>query len=374
MSGSRVLVAGSGVAGAGVAYALACGGAAVTVVDSGMDGQATAAGAGIVQPWSSATTGALHDLSAAAAEFYPALLAELSELGVRDVGYRRRGSLIVDAQEPHLAAVAERLAVRAARSPTVGPVSRLGPGEARRMFPPLADELAALYVPGGARVDGRRVRNGLLAAAAQRGAQVKPATVRLVQGPGGSTRATVDGDPHPADAVVVAAGAWTNRLLSPLGVQLPLAPQRGQISHLHLPATPTDEWPSVHTTLGHYLVAFEDGRVVAGATRETGSGWDARVTAAGQHLILADALRIAPGLAEATLLETRVGLRPLAADGLPLVGRLLHQPHVFVATGFGPVGLTLGPYVGQLLAEAILEVSDGGELAPFSPSRVTPEA
>ncbi len=50
--------------------------------------------------------------------------------------------------------------------------------------------------------------------------------------------------------------------------------------------------------------------MVAGATRETGSGFDVRVTPGGLAEILANALSVAPGLAAGTLLETRVGLRP----------------------------------------------------------------
>ncbi len=50
--------------------------------------------------------------------------------------------------------------------------------------------------------------------------------------------------------------------------------------------------------------------MVAGAPRETGSGFDVRVTPGGLAEILANALSVAPGLAAGTLLETRVGLRP----------------------------------------------------------------
>ena len=37
---------------------------------------------------------------------------------------------------------------------------------------------------------------------------------------------------------------------------------------------------------GHYLLAFDDSRVVAGATRETGAGFDVRVTPGGLHEVL----------------------------------------------------------------------------------------
>jgi glycine/D-amino acid oxidase-like deaminating enzyme len=104
----------------------------------------------------------------------------------------------------------------------------------------------------------------------------------------------------------------------------------------------------------HYLVAFDRGRIVAGATRETGSGFDVRVTAAGQRDVLAQALALAPGLAAATVLETRVGLRPLAPSGVPSVGPVAGLDDVFVATGYGAAGLTMAPALGDALAELIV--------------------
>ena len=102
-----------------------------------------------------------------------------------------------------------------------------------------------------------------------------------------------------ADAVVVAAGAWAPALLAPVGVPLAVEPQRGQITHLHLDGVDTAAWPVVLPPGSHYLIAFEGGRVVAGATRERGAGFDHRVTAAGQAEVLNQALAVAPGLAGA---------------------------------------------------------------------------
>jgi D-amino-acid dehydrogenase len=110
----------------------------------------------------------------------------------------------------------------------------------------------------------------------------------------------------------------------------------------------------VHPLSHHYLVAFDQGRVAVGATREDGTGFDPRVTAAGQLQVLNDALSVAPGLADATLIETRVGLRPLADDAMPLVGAVPGHPGLFVATGYGAAGLTMGPLLGDALARTML--------------------
>ena len=105
----------------------------------------------------------------------------------------------------------------------------------------------------------------------------------------------------------------------------------------------------------------------AGATREAGLGFDYRVTAAGQREVLDHALTVAPGLADATLAETRVGFRPGTPDGLPLLGLL--RPGLAVATGFGAGGLTNGPFAGKLIAALVLDGDPGFDLTPFAPDR-----
>jgi len=97
-------------------------------------------------------------------------------------------------------------------------------------------------------------------------------------------------------------------------------------------------------------------------------GFDHRVTAAGVRDLLREALKSAPGLAEATLSEVRVGLRPVSGDDRPIVGRLEAFENVFVDTGHGTDGLLLGPYSGHLLAAEIAG-SPQEALATFAPAR-----
>jgi D-amino-acid dehydrogenase len=348
-SGPAVVVIGDGVAGAATAFALARRGAAVTIVDAGLAGRATDAGAGIVQPWSTSASGDFYELYAAGADFFPELIARLAQAGVHDIGYRRSGALVINRDAAVIDEVEARVRLRVAASRTAGEVRRVDAAEARELFPPLADGLPGLHIAGGARVDGRALRTGLLDAAAALGATHLDATAAL----DADRVVTVDGETVAADAVVVAAGAWTDQVLLPLGVRVPVEPQRGQLVHLRVDAD-TREWPSVHPVAPHYLVSFDAGRIVVGATRETGSGFDARVTAAGTRQVLDDALSVAPGLADATVIETRVGLRPLPDGDLPTAGPVDDRPGLFVNTGFGAGGLTMGPLIGDLLAERIM--------------------
>ena len=102
-------------------------------------------------------------------------------------------------------------------------------------------------------------------------------------------------------------------LLRPTGLAVPVEPQRGQIMHISLGEVDTSRWPVLLPGAGgHYMLAFDGGRIVAGATRETGSGFDYRITPGGLAEILEQALAVAPGLAGGTYTETRVGFRPWA--------------------------------------------------------------
>jgi D-amino-acid dehydrogenase len=318
-----------------------------------------------VQPWSSAAEGPFYDLYAAGAAFYPTQIAALADEGEVDVGYAVTGSLVVDGDAAMLDDVERRVRDRTRELPVAGTVERLDPLSARRLFPPLAPELAALHVSGGARVDGRKLRAALLRAAFRRGAELRRAAATVVARSDGSPQVRADGRLLEADAVIVAAGAWSHPLLAPLGHEVPVEPQRGQIIHLQLEGVQTSGWPSVLPSTGHYLVAFEGGRVVAGATRETGSGFDARVTAAGQRELLSRALTVAPGLGDATVLETRVGLRPLAV--LPRIGPVPGFPGLCLNAGFGAGGLTMAPVVGAALAQLVLTGRSDVDLTPFAP-------
>jgi len=125
---------------------------------------------------------------------------------------------------------------------------------------------------------------------------------------------------------------------------------------------------------GHYLLAFDDSRVVAGATRESGAGFDYRVTPGGLSEVLGQALDAAPGLAGAAYLETRVGFRPAGPDDRPLLGPVAGLGGLVVATGLGHSGLTLGPYAGDRAARIALGEPPGLDLAPLDPLRSAPQS
>jgi D-amino-acid dehydrogenase len=372
----RVIVVGAGIVGTSAAYHLAARGTDVVLVDRADEGQATAAGAGIVAPWPLPGTPApIAALGLAAAEHYPQLLDALVAAGVEDHGYARVGGILVAPDGPVLEELHQGM-LRLCAQPGMaglGEIERLPLGEPAARFPVLRADLAGLATSGIGRVNGRMLRDALLCAATARGAQRRSGSATLTLAAGRVTGVAVDGHGEAvgADAVVVAAGAWSAELCRPFGVTLQVHPQRGQLLHVDLPGRGRDtaRWPVIQTTGDDYLLAFPGGRVVAGATRESDAGFDPRVTVGGVHQITANALAMAPGLADGTVADVRVGFRPLSHDGLPLLGGVEGVSGVVVATGLGPVGLTLGPYVGAVAADVALGNDVPLDLAPYRPDR-----
>jgi D-amino-acid dehydrogenase len=252
-----------------------------------------------------------------------------------------------------------------------GESERLAPGEPAARFPALKAGLAGEWTPGTGRVDGRVLRDALVRVATGRGAARRPGSAALALDGSRVTGVVVDGETLGADIVVVAAGAWSAHLCEPLGVSVPVFPQRGQIVHLDVAGPDGETWPIVTTLDEHYLLAFPGGRVVAGATRESDAGFDYRVTAGGLRKVLGDAIGIAPGLASATVADVRVGLRPFSPDGMPSIGGIDGLSGLVVATGLGPTGLTLGPYVGSAAADLALGRTVPLDLEPYRPDRPT---
>jgi D-amino-acid dehydrogenase len=364
---TRIVVIGGGIVAASVAYHLARRDVSVITVEGGQPGPATSAGAGIICPWTLvADDDAGYRLCAEGARYYPELIEMLAADGQTATGYARSGALCVATGEHALRAVAERLRSRRATAPEIGEVTVLAQGEPTRMFPPLDPALAGVAVAGAARLDGRAIRDSLLAAAAGHGARRIQADATLDESAGRVRGVRAGAEQIHADAVVVAAGAWTPQVCMQAGARLAIVPQRGQIVHALLPGAVTDAWPVVLASRDPYLVAFTGSRVVFGATREE-AGFDYRATVGGVAGLLTAAMELAPGLRDATLLETRIGFRPLSRDGLPFAGRL--GDGLFVAAGHGPQGLTAGPWTGLAVAAMVLGEQPATDLTPFDPAR-----
>lgn len=364
----KVIVIGSGIVGASAAYHLSKKGIEVVVVDRGHEGQATTAGAGIVCPWLEEEHG-LYALYKAGACYYPELVSMLEEDGESDLGYSKVGALAVSDNQEELNKIEQEVRKRKMDSPEVGELRRLSADEAQALFPPLKSDLEAVYIGGAARVDGILLRDAMKRGAEKHGAQFLSGEASLDVKEGKVVGVHMDNQLIEADTVIVAAGAWMSKLLAPLGLDISVEPQRGQIVHLRLPGQDTSEWPVIIPESSHYLVSFDGSKVVAGATRETGSGFDYRLTAGGVKEVLDEALSIAPGLSDGTVDEIRIGFRPFGSDRLPLLGPVPSVKGLVIANGLGSSGLTMGPYAGMIAAKLALGEEVDMDLSAYDPMR-----
>ncbi|MFC7364101.1 MULTISPECIES: NAD(P)/FAD-dependent oxidoreductase [Bhargavaea] len=367
----KVAIIGAGIVGASAAYHLSRrADTEVILIDKDQQGKATLAGAGIICPWVSHVENPdWYRLAKEGAKFYPELVRHLEEDGESGTSYKRVGALCVSDRQEELDRIEEAVRAKKGEAPELGEVLRLDAKETRRRFPPLNEELESVFVSGAARIDGRLLREAMVRAAGKNGARIVEGEASLVSDGDRLTGVAAAGEVIDANQVIITAGAWVPDLLEPLGVRVNVQPQRGQILHIDMQDEDTSDWPVILPQSTHYMLAFDDSRVVAGATRETGSGFDYRQTVGGVHEVAGEALRIAPGLSEGTLKEVRIGFRPMGEDSLPLLGKLDEPRQVIVATGLGPSGLTMGPYVGYLAACLAMGEETGMDLSVYHPLR-----
>lgn len=348
----RFIVIGAGILGASTAYHLAKKGKNVTIIDRGEPGQATEAAAGIICPWlTQRRNKAWYFLAKNGAAFYPTLIEQLEEDGEKETGYQRVGAISLHQDQEKLVKMEERATVRREDAPEIGAIRQLDQQETNELFPPLSAEYASVHVTGGARVNGRLLRDALLNAAQKHGASMVNGDAELEYTRGKVTGVRAGDTKYEADSIILTAGAWAPELLEPLGLELHISPQKAQIIHLMLEDTETESWPVVMPPNNQYILAFGGGRIVIGATHEDKQGFDRRPTLGGMHEIIDKGLSAAPGLADATYLETKVGFRPVAPNFLPIIGAVPGYENLFLANGLGASGLTVGPYLGAQLAK-----------------------
>lgn len=349
------IIIGGGILGASTAFYLSKQGAEVILIDRHDEGQATDAAAGIICPWvSQRRNKKWYHLAKNGARIYPELIADLENLGEKDTGYKQVGALSLHTDEKKVDGMEERAHKRREDAPEIGDIIRLDAEETHQRFPILQKDYQAVFISGAARVDGRKLVKALRNAAKANGAFLLSGDAKLCVTGNTVTGVEYNNEIINAKKVILANGAWMKETVEPLGIQLDVSFQRAQIMHLEIPGLNTAHWPVVMPPGTKYLLTQDDNRFVIGSTHEDKVNFDYRVTAGAVHEILDQGLAIAPDLAEATVLETRVGFRPYTPGFLPVIGELPAYSNILLANGLGSSGLTVGPYLGQQLAKLAL--------------------
>jgi glycine oxidase len=342
----ETIVVGAGVIGCAIARELAVRGARVTVVDPRPPGGgATQASAGMLAPYVEAHGGGpMLDLCVRSLDLYDDWIAGLRAEGCA-IEYRRMPTLEIALSEDRAAALRR------------GHGAWLSPEDVARAVPVLAPTMGGLRNDRHGYVDARDLVQALARSAAGHGAAFVEGRVARVDRRG-DTRAVDLGpasDALSADAVVLAAGAWSNHIQ---GVRTPpIRPVRGQIV-LHSgnveDGTTIPPLPAILWGPGCYIVPKQRPPfLMIGATVED-AGFDERPTPEGIKQLREAARALLP-LQRDAIFDVAVGLRPATPDALPVLGDDPVEPGIFHASGHYRNGVLLAPVTAKLIADLVLD-------------------
>lgn len=168
-----------------------------------------------------------------------------------------------------------------------------------------------------------------------------------------------------ADAFVLAAGAWSNRLLADLDLHVPMESERGY--HVEF-VNPNIELKS-NWMLRQRKFAMNsmEGRLRCGGIVEFG-GLDAPPGREPFELLKRNALQVLPEL-EYDEIREWMGHRPSTSDSLPLVGNFAAVTNLWACFGHQHLGLTAGPKTGRWLAQMVTGETPNTDITPYSPNR-----
>ncbi len=367
---SGCLIIGAGVIGLMSARELAGAGARVTVIERGETGRESSwAGGGILSPlhpWRAPQ--AITQLVQWGQRYYPALAKELlDETGI-DIEWTQSGLLHLDAGEYDQARRwAEQSQVK---------LELLTGAALKEYEPSLAAGIpSGLWLPGIAQVRNPRLLRALKQSLVQHGVRIEEGCEMTglcvvrddAQGRAsgaGKSEATGSRTPGatkvtgvetargviPADKVIVAAGAWSGKLLGGLGVQLDIAPVRGQM--ILFRARP-GLLKHIVVRAEHYLIPRRDGRVLVGSTVEQ-VGFDRATTTGALAQLKQAALEMVPELGNYEVERHWAGLRPGSAHGIPTVAAHPEIRGLYVNSGHFRNGIALAPASARLVADLAL--------------------
>ena len=364
-----VSIIGGGVIGLSIARQMHKQGAKrITIVDKSICGEESSwAAAGMLGPQAEADEGGLFfDLTLASRDLYPNFAAELeAETGI-DIELDRSGTLYLSFSDED----ARVLRGRYEWQRKAGlPIELLTADEARRAEPFVSPSVReALRFPGDWQVDNRKLLLALRRYAENNGIQILENTAvrRLLVEKNCVVGVETDGEEIGAGMTVLATGAWTSLIqLGHAEMPFRVEPVRGQIV-----AFQTAKRLFKHVIYANrgYIVPRADGRILAGSTTEF-VGFEKATTRDVAVTLREIASQIAPSIASLEISGHWSGLRPFAADGLPVLGSIANMDGLTIATAHYRNGILLAPLTAKMIAERILNNVEHAAFTAFGPDR-----
>jgi glycine oxidase len=297
------------------------------------------------------------ELCRCSASLWPDFVKQLEEASGHDVSYVRNGALLVIGSEGGDAA-------------HFGLTERVDAAQARALEPMLTGEYARiLWAPGEAQVNNRALGPALAAALTGAGGKLVrgDAVSSIVKVKDRVAGVTGVRTRYSADAVVIAAGAWSSQIAGlPLEIRECVRPVKGEMIEL---ASQSDTQRLRRVIRGDdvYLVP-RGSRILAGAT-VADVGFDATLSHDAARALFNSAMALAPALATWTVADHWAGFRPTTRDRLPLIGQT-SLAGLFAATGQYRNGILFAPAMAEILRRVLL--GQAPTPSEFDPRRFLP--
>lgn len=295
-----------------------------------------------------------------------ALCAELASRPGVEIGFARRGLIVLCESEAGLAAAHHELGVLRELG---GDGRALSPADVRELAPRVAGAITGgVLFPVDAHVQPARLVAELARLAVARGAQIRTGHEVLALARDGRriTRLRTTRGDFAAREVVIAGGAWSPQIARDLGLRLPVQGAKGYSITVRCPA----DFGATPIMLSESKVFITPmGEVLRfGGTLEL-AGLDLSVNLRRVRAVERAVARVLPGVESEPHVETWRGLRPLTPDDRPILGRPRELENLVIATGHGMSGISQGVISGKLVAELVAGERTSLDLAPFSPDR-----
>jgi len=244
------------------------------------------------------------------------------------------------------------------------PLQVVTAGELHEIEPALStDYTSAVLIKGQARaLDPGAVGKALAEKAFSMGATFRQSAVnRITPAPDdGWTLQTADGD-ITTDKLVVAAGAWSARLLAPLGISVPLEAERGYHLVFRDPGITVNN--SIMDTEGKFVASSMLAGVRCAGTAEF-AGLDAPADYRRAKVFKRLAKNLFPDINVDNGIEW-MGSRPSFPDSLPCLGEVPEYKNLFSAFGHSHYGFGMAPNTGRIVAELVNGQSPNIDLTPY---------
>ncbi|MEU7576541.1 FAD-binding oxidoreductase [Streptomyces sp. NPDC041068] len=254
------------------------------------------------------------------------------------------------------------------------PSRMIGPREARVLCPYLSAEglVAAAHSPADGHARPALVVRGYARAAARAGTVFATHTAVTGMDTVGE-RVTVvhtDRGPVSCEAVICAAGAWSARIGSLVGVDLPVRPLRRQLAFTVplVPAAPRIPF-TIDFASSAYFHNSDDGLLLGLADPGETEGFDTTWTPEWLDLFRAVVRQRAPALADMETCRGWAGLYEVTPDHNALIGRAASPVNFLYATGFSGHGFLQAPAVGEIVRDLFLERRPCVDVTPLGADR-----